>query len=102
MIRITVRRLCGQRDGAPSGVADQSCARMRAPISPPPARKSNDSPESRSEPRGDVLNIPTPCRGRFGRLVRLGVRPEQLLDNGLQLLEHPGLLDQRTIAQRRV
>jgi hypothetical protein len=29
----------GQSEGSPSGVADQSCARMRAPISAPPARK---------------------------------------------------------------
>lgn len=29
----------GQREGSPNEVADQSCARMRAPISAPPARK---------------------------------------------------------------
>src|SRR5687767_9653330 len=30
---------CGQVSGAPSGVADQSCARIRAAVSPPLARK---------------------------------------------------------------
>jgi hypothetical protein len=35
-----LRRLCGQLSGAPIAVADQSCARVSAPISPPPARKS--------------------------------------------------------------
>src|SRR5579863_3632800 len=30
---------CGHRSGTPTGVASQSNARMRAPISPPPARK---------------------------------------------------------------
>jgi hypothetical protein len=29
----------GQSEGSPSGVADQSCERIRAPISAPPARK---------------------------------------------------------------
>src|SRR6185295_5184301 len=35
-----LRRLCGQASTGPSGLAAQSCSRMRAPISPPPARKS--------------------------------------------------------------
>jgi hypothetical protein len=35
-----VRRLCGHRCGGPIGFADQSNARVNAPISPPPARKS--------------------------------------------------------------
>ena len=39
-IRTAVRRLCGQVSGRPSGVDDQSWARINAPISPPPARKS--------------------------------------------------------------
>ena len=39
-MRTAVRRLCGQVSGGPSGVADQSKARVNAPISPPPARKS--------------------------------------------------------------
>src|SRR5665647_394179 len=39
-MRNAVRRLCGQDSGFPSGVADQSWARVNAPISPPPARKS--------------------------------------------------------------
>jgi hypothetical protein len=32
-----VLTLCGQVSGGPSGVVDQSLARMRVPISPPPA-----------------------------------------------------------------
>src|ERR1700681_3288823 len=39
-IRTAVRRLCGQVSGFPSGLLDQSKARVNAPISPPPARKS--------------------------------------------------------------
>jgi hypothetical protein len=35
-----VLRLCGQASIRPSGVVDQACVRMSAPISPPPARKS--------------------------------------------------------------
>src|SRR5690242_19571423 len=31
----------GQCSGGPSAVLDQSTARMRAPLSPPPARKAN-------------------------------------------------------------
>src|ERR1700679_2068578 len=38
--RTAVRRLCGQVSGRPSGLNDQSWARISAPISPPPARKS--------------------------------------------------------------
>src|ERR1700730_14841271 len=39
-IRTAVRKLCGQVSGRPGGVDDQSYARVNAPISPPPARKS--------------------------------------------------------------
>ena len=39
-IRTAVRRLCGHVSGFPNGVADQLKARVSAPISPPPARKS--------------------------------------------------------------
>jgi len=38
---IAVRRLCGQLETGPRGVALQSLARMSAPISPPPARQSS-------------------------------------------------------------
>ncbi len=34
-----LRRLWGHDSGGPSGVPDQSSSRIRAPISPPPARK---------------------------------------------------------------
>ena len=33
-----LRRLCGHASGGPSGVFAQSISRIRAPISPPPAR----------------------------------------------------------------
>src|SRR6266849_4328666 len=39
-MRNAVRKLCGHVSGVPSGLADQSYARVNAPISPPPARKS--------------------------------------------------------------
>src|SRR6267142_75508 len=39
-MRNAVRKLCGQVSGVPSGLADQAYARVNAPISPPPARKS--------------------------------------------------------------
>ena len=38
-----VLTLCGQVSGEPSGVAYQSLARMRAPISPPPASHAEAS-----------------------------------------------------------
>jgi hypothetical protein len=37
MMSTAVFRLCGQVPTGPSGVAAQSCWRMRSPISPPPA-----------------------------------------------------------------
>src|SRR5580698_10994469 len=42
-IRNAVRKLCGQVSGFPSELADQSYARVSAPISPPPARKSAEA-----------------------------------------------------------
>src|SRR5688572_29721082 len=36
-----VLRLCGQLAGDPIGVLDQPKARVRSPISPPPARKAS-------------------------------------------------------------
>src|SRR5215472_996760 len=38
-----VLRLCGQPATGPTGVVDQSKARVRSPISPPPARKARGS-----------------------------------------------------------
>src|SRR6185503_14652455 len=58
-----LRRLCGQSPIGPSGVADHSRARTRAPISPPPC--------SQSEP--DVGAIAT-LTGRTRALRRLGKR----------------------------
>ncbi|MFO1060788.1 MAG: hypothetical protein U1E53_27920 [Dongiaceae bacterium] len=39
-----VRNDCGQPASGPSGVAAQSVARISAPMSPPPARKSGSDP----------------------------------------------------------
>src|ERR1700738_3196876 len=39
-MRSAVRKLCGQVSGSPSALPAQSYARVSAPISPPPARKS--------------------------------------------------------------
>ena len=44
MMRTTVFRLRGQLAGSPSGVFDQSFARMSAPSSPPPDRKAVSRP----------------------------------------------------------
>src|SRR5580704_17544701 len=44
--RTVTRRLCGQVWGGPSEVFDQSKARVRAPSSPPPAKKSPTSSPS--------------------------------------------------------
>jgi hypothetical protein len=41
--RTVVRSACGQPSGGPSEVADQSWARISAPISPPPARKFKET-----------------------------------------------------------
>src|SRR5262249_21968568 len=43
MVRTTVLRLCGQSAIGPTGVLDQSKARVRSPISPPPASKASGS-----------------------------------------------------------
>jgi hypothetical protein len=40
MMLTAVRRLCGHAAMGPSGVMLQSCALIRSPISPPPARES--------------------------------------------------------------
>src|ERR1700722_992404 len=45
---------CGQRLGTPGGVRLQSRARIRAPISPPPARKPS-SDEVRGSPATPML-----------------------------------------------
>src|ERR1700722_3136593 len=44
--RTVTRRLCGHAWGEPSEVFDQSKARVRAPSSPPPAKKSPTSSPS--------------------------------------------------------
>ena len=39
MSRMAVRKACGHACGLPRGCFDQACARISAPISPPPDRK---------------------------------------------------------------
>ena len=71
-----LRRLCGQPSTGPSGVFDQSSARMRSPISPPPARKSrlagSESPGSLFDARAMRVQATT-RRGRGWR----GTRPHR-------------------------
>src|SRR5690349_18572423 len=42
-MRVVVRSACGQYCGSPSGVPAQEKARMRSPISPPPARNARST-----------------------------------------------------------
>jgi len=49
-IETAVLRLCGQRAGGPTGLVDQSNARMRSPISPPPLRKLSSAASFLGEP----------------------------------------------------
>src|SRR3990170_686889 len=65
----------GQPSGVPSGVADQSCARMRAPISPPPERKS-----------GAAGSIPL---GRLSCMERIRQGLQLALHAPLALVEEP-------------
>src|SRR3954465_15314577 len=51
---------CGHASARPSGVADQSFARIRAPSSPPPIRKA--APFATDDVRGVVV-IATTCAG---------------------------------------
>ena len=55
-MRTTVFRLCGQCSIGPTGVCDQSRARMRAPISPPPKR--NEVAPSRDLLRSSFITLP--------------------------------------------
>src|SRR6267142_2540185 len=43
---VMVRRAGGERATGPSGEADQSLARMSAPISPPPRKHAHSAPEA--------------------------------------------------------
>src|ERR1700722_584304 len=69
--RTVTRRLCGHAWGEPSEVFDQSKARVSAPSSPPPAKKSpTSSPSIRknltqklaAEPTATPLQLPAPAR----------------------------------------
>src|SRR5215218_7424559 len=62
---MAVRSGCGQVSGGPRGVANQSYARMSAPISPPPSRKAELAggslrPCMRSSGCEGVLPAPVP------------------------------------------
>src|SRR5262249_17353903 len=77
MMRIAVLRLRGQLVAGPRGVAGQSNARIRAPISPPPCRKSaspagNSSVVDRAGPVvGDVIGGTGPLsEAAIGRAAR--------------------------------
>jgi hypothetical protein len=68
-------RLWGQNSGGPRGDVLQSCARMRAPISPPPSRKVRVPPADRpcrassaeeESGVGSLLSMATSPRNRSG------------------------------------
>src|SRR6185436_3862823 len=52
-------RLCGHVSTVPSGVAGQSCSRMRPPISPPPARKSDPVARRAASVRRSLVRRPS-------------------------------------------
>src|SRR5687768_13207922 len=85
MSRTTVRSDCDQPAGGPSDECDQSCARISAPISPPPIKKRRvrSSVPAWERPRS---------RGAVNSLILPDRRPlflEELLDDGAALvLEH--------------
>ena len=74
-IETAVFRLCGQSAAGPTGLVDQSNARIRAPISPPPLRKLNSG--FSDVPSGCVVGVELMQRCTWGN-------PDQswLLDAG--------------------
>src|SRR5262245_55822543 len=72
MIETAVLRLCGQRSIGPTGVVDQSNARVRRPISPPPVSQS--PPDTR---RFEARILPLPRAAGF---LRDGLRIALPLD----------------------
>src|SRR5688572_8109740 len=57
----TVRRLGGQASGGPSGVVDQSCARINRPNAPPPVEVSTALGDA-----GCLIGITAPVRAGAG------------------------------------
>src|SRR6187200_2537294 len=58
-----VRSDCGQPEGEPRDDVAQSCARISAPISPPPSRKSSAPRVGAAVGSADVMPLfPTPAR----------------------------------------
>src|SRR4051794_7916065 len=70
-----VRRAAGQRSGGPTGVRAQSSSRMRAPISPPPARKPRGSEADTDMPR-DATGL---RRAACGKLQAMSELPHERL-----------------------
>src|SRR5690349_17253746 len=90
--RTVTRRLCGHVSGEPSDVFDQSNPLVKAPISPPPAKKSlTNSPPiratslKRSSPSLWPGSRKTQCRMRIRRCVK-----EQLVVQPLARNIHDG------------
>ncbi|MFY9294070.1 MAG: hypothetical protein WAP03_25770 [Methylorubrum rhodinum] len=69
---MAVLMLPDQVSGDPSGVSDQSFARIRAPSSPPPLRKASGVSEGNADALG-VIALPSAAQGSHAILAR---RPE--------------------------
>src|SRR5687768_14653675 len=86
--RRAVRSGCGQVSGEPSGLADQSCARMSAPISPPPFRNTRVSTGCRATL---CIGIAPVVRGRTSGFLALQTpqsRPRVLARPGMAPPDH--------------
>ena len=70
MMPTAVLRLCGQLSGGPSGVVRQSKARMRAPISPPPAKTADSGGSFRA-----CRSITTGASPTLSRLLVMAIAP---------------------------
>src|SRR5262245_8966591 len=107
MIETAVRRLCGQSSTGPTGVADQSKARVRSPISPPPPRPFRLASGARETPSATAVACPWPTlRGRSDIILplaphereRKGLLLSELRPQGVDLLlqvDHPQLPSDR-------
>jgi hypothetical protein len=76
--------LCGQDSTGPTGVCDQSNARVRAPISPPPARKSD-----LRVPKRWYEALIGSCLCSSGRLVAAFESPAEPIQCGTELNHAP-------------
>src|ERR1700722_18227550 len=71
-MRTIVLSDCGHCSRGPSGVLSQSSARMRAPISPPPLRKSTATKEFGPDP-WLLIDVIVSCTAAAHRLLKLNL-----------------------------